>query len=136
MKTLIGVLLLEFIFPRRLHRLAYFQRGVAVDTVGAFLYASSTLFEPACWWPSVIVLVAYGLFFIMLPWIRDVGMSGWWLLLTLVPVANVVLGIILLLRPPVILASPSPNEGAAPDGGPLPRRWKFRSHGEAAIGER
>ena len=92
--------LIEFIFPRRLHRLAYFLRGVAADIITAFLYANSTTMNPGHWWVSVIVLFIYGLFFIALPRIHDVGMSGWWLLAGLIPVANIVLGIILLFRAP------------------------------------
>ena len=110
--------LVEFIFPRRLHRLAYFLRGVALDTVTGILYASSTTFNPRFWWPSVIVLIIYGLFFIVLPRIRDVGMSGWWLLLTFIPVADIVFGIILLFRAPALLTPPSPNEGTPSNGGP------------------
>jgi hypothetical protein len=108
----------EFIFPRRLHRLAYFLRGVAMDIIGGILYASSTTYNPRFWWPSVIVLTIYCLFFIILPRMRDIGMSGWWLVLTLVPVADIVLGIILLFRRPALLPHPNPNEGTAPNGGP------------------
>lgn len=109
----------EFIFPRRLHRLAYFLRGVALDIVTGILYASSTTYNPRFWWPSVIVLIIYGLFFIVLPRIRDAGMSGWWLLVTFVPVADIVFGIILLFRAPALLTHQSPNEGTAPNGGPV-----------------
>lgn len=109
----------EFIFPRRLHRLAYFLRGVALDTVTGILYASSTTYNPQFWWPWVIVLIIYGLFFIVLPRIRDAGMSGWWLLVAFIPVANIVFGIILLFRAPAFLTHPSPNEGTAPNGGPV-----------------
>src|SRR6185369_1530246 len=49
----------EFIFPRRLHRLAYFLRGVALNIVTGILYASSTTYNPRFWWPSVIVLGIY-----------------------------------------------------------------------------
>jgi uncharacterized membrane protein YhaH (DUF805 family) len=110
--------LVELIFPRRLHRLAYFLRGAALNVVTGFLYANSTTFGPRYWWPLVIVLIIYGLFFIILPRIRDAGMSGWWLLGTVIPVADIVLGIILLFRAPALLARPCPNEGAPPNGGP------------------
>jgi uncharacterized membrane protein YhaH (DUF805 family) len=101
-----------------LHRLAYFLRGVALDIVTGILYASSTTYNPRFWWPSVIVLLIYGLYFIVLPRIRDAGMSGWWLLMTFIPVADIVFGIILLLRAPALLTHPSPNEGTAPNVGP------------------
>lgn len=111
--------LAEFIFPRRLHRLAYFLRGVALDTVTGILYASSTTSNPRFWWPSVTVLIIYGLFFIILPRIRDAGMSAWWLLVTFIPLADFVFGIILLFRAPAFLAHPSLNEGTPPNGGPV-----------------
>ncbi len=107
--------LIDFIFPRRLHRLAYFLRGAALDIITGFLYASSTTFQPRYWWPAVIAFAIYGLFFIILPRIRDVGMSGWLLLVTLIPVADVIFGIILLFRAPLLLRLPPP-EAAAPNG--------------------
>ncbi len=108
----------EFIFPRRLHRLGYFLRGVALDIVTGILYASSTTYNPRFWWPSVIVLFIYGLFFIVLPRIRDAGMSAWWLAVAFIPVANIVLGILLLFRAPALLMHRSPNEATPPNGGP------------------
>ncbi len=109
---------LDLMFPCRLHRLAYFLRGVALDMVTAILYASSSTYNPRIWWPSVIALSIYGLFFIILPRIRDTGMSGWWLLVTFIPVVDFVFGIILLFRAPTLLTDPSPNEPTAPNGGP------------------
>jgi hypothetical protein len=90
--------MIEFIFPRRLHRLAYFLRGLAFDVVTGILYSCSTTMNAKIWWALVTILTIYGIFFIILPRIRDVGMSGWWILATLVPVADVVLAIILLFR--------------------------------------
>ena len=111
--------LVEFIFPRRLHRLAYFLRVVALNIVTGILYASSTTFNPQLWWPSVIVLIIYALSFIILPRIRDAGMSRWWLLAIFIPVADIVFGILLLFRAPALLAHPGPNkEGTAPNSGP------------------
>ena len=92
--------LIEFIFPRRLHRLAYFLRLAAANIVTSFLYASSTTMDARCWWASVLVLLIYTLFLILLPRIRDIGMSGWWLLAGFIPIANIVLGIIMLFRAP------------------------------------
>jgi uncharacterized membrane protein YhaH (DUF805 family) len=96
--------MIEFIFPYRLHRLAYFIRGMVADAVTYFLYSCSTTMDSTVWWGSIIALWIYGIIFITLPRVRDLGMSGWWLLVTFVPVADFVFGIILLLRAPVILS--------------------------------
>ncbi len=93
--------LVELIFPRRLHRLAYFLRSVAIDLLGSFVYTTSTTMHPFWWWTLVIFLFAYSLFFILLPRLSDAGMSKWWLLAgVLIPVVGIVLGILLLFRAP------------------------------------
>jgi hypothetical protein len=92
--------LVEFIFPHRLHRLAYFLRGVVVDSLSFFFYANRDTVAASYWSAAVIVLSLYGIFFILLPRLRDVGMSAWWLIVALIPVANILLGIILLFRAP------------------------------------
>lgn len=50
----------------------------------------------------IATLVVYQLWFIVLPRIRDVGMRSRWLVLVLIPGANVLFGIILLFRAPVM----------------------------------
>ena len=65
-------------------------------------------------WASVIVLTVYGFFFIGLPRIRDIGMSGWWLLIMLVPIANIWLGLILLFRAPALQSWQRPNTALEP----------------------
>lgn len=104
-------------FPRRLHRLAYFFRGLTFDTISGFLYSCSTTMNPVIWWASVIILTIYGMFFIVLPRIRDIEMSGWWVWAMLIPVANIAFGIILMFRAPTILSRehnkvPQPMVGA------------------------
>ena len=103
--------LVEFIFPHRLHRLAYFLR---LTVWSMFLYFLYTAQYPGAalgiskginlagsyWSAAVILLSLYGIFFIVLPRLRDVGMSVWWLIVALIPVANGGLGIILLFRAP------------------------------------
>jgi len=97
--------LIEFLFPSRLHRLAYFFRGVTTDILAGFIYAFSGTNTSSIWLVLLFVALAvYELFFIILPRIRDIGMSNWWLLLILVPGVNVVFGIILLFRAPVLLS--------------------------------
>jgi uncharacterized membrane protein YhaH (DUF805 family) len=90
---------IEFIFPRRLHRLAYFLRLVVVNILSSVLYTYRGYMS--YWSAAVIVLSSlYCVFFILLPRLRDVGMSAWWLLVAFIPVANILLGIILLFRAP------------------------------------
>jgi uncharacterized membrane protein YhaH (DUF805 family) len=62
----------------------------------------------------VIILTIYGFLFIGLPRIRDIGMSGWWLLIMLVPIANIWLGLILLFRAPSMWSSQRPNTALEP----------------------
>ena len=92
--------LVQFFFPRRLHRLAYFLRGVTMDIGTAFLYANNNMMNPRYFWFLLIGLLLYSLFYILLPRMRDIGMSGWWLIFLFIPVLNVVLGLILLFRAP------------------------------------
>ena len=105
--------MIDFIFPQRLHRLAYLLRGLAADAVTGFLYSCSTTMDTRIWWVSVITLTLYGMFFIVLPRIRDIAMSGWWLLAALIPGVNIVFGIILLFRAPAML-SDTPNTALEP----------------------
>ena len=91
---------IEFIFPRRLHRLAYFLRGILAAIVGHILYACSTTMNPRYFWVAVITLLIYSFIFIDLPRLRDVAMSGWWLLVFVVPGANIWLALVLLFRAP------------------------------------
>ena len=92
--------LLEFIFPHRLHRLAYFMRGILIDIATYFLYSCSTSMNPRYFWSSVTALWIYCFIFVCLPRIRDVGMSGWWFLVAFVPIANILLALVLLFRAP------------------------------------
>jgi uncharacterized membrane protein YhaH (DUF805 family) len=92
--------LFEFLFPLRLHRLSFFLRDAIVGIVACCLHANNSAMNPRSFWVLAIALSIYELFFIILPRIRDIGMSGWWLPLCFVPVANAVFGIILLFRAP------------------------------------
>lgn len=96
--------MIEILFPRRLHRLGYLFRGLAADGLTYFLYSCSTTMNHKVWWASVIGLSVYSLFFIVLPRIRDIGMSAWWLLTVFIPVVNIVFGIILLFRARAMLS--------------------------------
>ena len=110
--------IVQFIFPRRLHRLSYFLRLMALNVLTGFFYANSTAFQSRYWGLSILVLIIYALFFVVLPRIRDTGMSEGWLVVALIPVADVVLGLILLFRAPALLTRPSPGEGIPTTDGP------------------
>jgi uncharacterized membrane protein YhaH (DUF805 family) len=107
--------IVEFIFPQRLHRLAYFLRGSIVEIITSCLSAYGATNDFRYWWIPFTILSIYELFFIVLPRIRDVEMSGWWLLACLVPYVNNVIAIILLFRRPVLL-SPSKPDVPVPAG--------------------
>jgi hypothetical protein len=86
--------LIDFVFPRRLHRLAYFLRAMLTLIATDIVYSLSTTMNPRHFWITVIVLWIYSLLFIDLPRIRDVRMSGWWLLVGFAPLANLWLGLL------------------------------------------
>jgi hypothetical protein len=90
--------LVDTLFPRRLQRLAYWLRALAVVVGCEILEANNTTIP--FWWAWLTLAVAYDLLFIEVPRIRDVEMSPWWLLLVLVPGANIALGLILAFRAP------------------------------------
>jgi len=92
--------LVEFLFPQRLHRLAFFLRLVVSDIMPACLYFINPEIHPRYFLGFYIVLLIYSIFFIILPRVRDVGMSAWWLLILFVPIAGALFLIILLFRAP------------------------------------
>lgn len=92
--------IIEFIFPRRLHRLAYFLRGCLVEALMYSACLFGVMQRPGLWLGSLAILVIYDVCFVLLPRMRDVELSGWWLLLLFVPLLNIWLGLVLLLRPP------------------------------------
>ena len=91
----------QLFFPRRLQRLAYFIRVCLCNAVGALIFVLGSPFEQPLGALSYLVLAIYAVLFVLLPRLRDIEMSAWWLLLVLVPVANVLLSILLLFRAPV-----------------------------------
>jgi uncharacterized membrane protein YhaH (DUF805 family) len=97
----------ELLFPRRLHRLAFFFRSLAVSVVASILYAGSTTMNPLCWWSWYILGNIYSAFYILLPRMRDVGMSGWWLIPCLIPGVDALIGVILLFRAPNYYQKPT-----------------------------
>jgi uncharacterized membrane protein YhaH (DUF805 family) len=89
--------LIEFLFPKRLARLSYFIRLLLCDGLIFFLYQDFSG-EGATGNVAFIVVVLYACFFVMLPRIRDIGMSAWWLILAFIPYISAFLGIALLFR--------------------------------------
>ena|ERR1700736_3285231 len=89
----------EFFFPRRIQRLGYLWRILATNLAIALILASNSPTEQVYPMAAIVVICVYQLLFILLPRVRDTGMSGWWVLLSLVPVVYVFLAIILLFRP-------------------------------------
>src|ERR1017187_10348166 len=127
--------LIELIFPRRLHRVAYFLRGILSVIVGHILYSCSTTMNPQYWWAAVITETIYCVLFIDLPRIHDLGMSGWWLLLIVVPGANIWLALILTFRAPVYVVEAVVYQVA---GANRRWRWPFRCRGsrrESAVAQ-
>ncbi len=106
--------LIEFFFPRRLHRLAYFLRLLASNIGFGLILATSSPLEQLLPALGFLTLAIYQVFFIGLPRLRDTGMSGWWILSAFVPVAYVFLSIILLFRAPEYRFERSSPHGAEP----------------------
>ena len=63
------------------------------------IVASSSSFED---WSiaAILALGIYSLLFVLLPRVRDTGMSGWWVLLSLFPVVNGLFYLFLIFRAP------------------------------------
>jgi len=93
----------EFICPYRLHRLAYFWRLLVANTVLYYLYSCSTTTYAVIWWALIVIVTIYGLLFIVLPRIRDIGLGRGWILALFIPFVGFIFGIVLLLRAPVFL---------------------------------
>ncbi len=62
--------------------------------------------SPQLFWILVVAIFIYDFLFIALPRIRDLGMSGWWLLTLFVPLVNIFLSLILLFRAPSYVVKP------------------------------
>lgn len=90
-------IVLDFLFPKYLARLSYFVRAVLCEGVLLYLYQ-----DPWGETPSGIVALLAGLLymsvFILLPRIRDIGMSAWWMVLAFIPYVSSFLSVALLFR--------------------------------------
>jgi|SRR6185503_16236332 len=92
--------LIAFVFPRRLHRFGYIWRILVTNLCLAMIVVSSSPTEQPVPALFLLALSVYQLVFVLLPRARDTGMSGWWVLLCLVPIVYVFLTIILVFRAP------------------------------------
>jgi len=106
--------IVEFIFPKRIHRLSYLVRFLATNLLGFWLIvalSSRHLISPIPVmtvpfeenWYCYVALFAFGtymLLFVVLPRVRDTGMSVLWVLLSLFPVVNIFLYLFLIIRAP------------------------------------
>jgi|SRR5215475_3064143 len=106
--------IVEFIFPKRIHRLSFLVRFLATNLLGFWLIvalSSRHLISPIPVmtvpfeenWYCYVALFAFGtymLLFVVLPRVRDTGMSVWWVLLSLFPVVNGFLYLFLIFRAP------------------------------------
>ena len=92
--------LIEFSFPKRLHRLGYLWRILTTNIAAGMIVVSSSPTEQPYPALGLLALCVYQLLFILLPRVRDTGMSGWWVLLSVVPFVYIFLTIILLFRAP------------------------------------
>jgi uncharacterized membrane protein YhaH (DUF805 family) len=92
--------LIDFLFPKRLHRLGYVWRILTTNMVGGAIVATTSPMEHLSPMLGLVALCVYQLIFILLPRVRDTGMSGWWVLLGVVPIVYVCLTIILVFRAP------------------------------------
>jgi len=99
--------LFDIIFPERIHRIDFVVRFL-VCTVFTDLWVGRLPMSPSVaaapriilWWLVAIAVGVYWLFFVYLPRLRDAAMSGWWLLLAIFPLLNLVLALVLAIKPP------------------------------------
>ena len=105
--------LIDFLFPKRLHRLAYVWRILTTNMAAGGIVASTSPMEHLSWMLVLIALCVYQLFFILLPRVRDTGMSGRWVLLSVVPFVYIFLTIILVFRAPEYHFSQASYESTA-----------------------
>jgi len=104
--------MVDFFFPTRLHRLSYLLRLFLTNGVVAFLEFYRSIADTRIWIVCWTIAVVYQVWFIVLPRIRDLGLSAWWALLLLVPIVDIIFSLILAFRAPVIKPpsnTPSPE---------------------------
>ena len=114
-------LLVMLFFPKRIGRVSYFIRHCAIGLLLLGIVGSGLLQEyELTGWILLLVFLIYELLWVVLPRMRDLRMGTFWIILTLVPLINVIFGLILLFRPSAIVWPESTDtpesHGGAPDG--------------------
>ncbi len=108
---------MSFLFPARLGRLSYFGRFVlfslGTSPLAAFFdqEVGATFSINDLWLLLLgLALIGYWLVWIVRPRCKDAGMHWAWMFLMLVPLLNVVIGLILLFsRTKLVLEEKRPN---------------------------
>lgn len=93
----------QFLFPKRLHRFAFMLRYLIIFVAAGVLGSVATTSYSISEWIGDALLLTYYAFFVVLPRLRDLNMSGWWTIAAFVPIVGGVLGIILFFRSPTYL---------------------------------
>ena len=91
--------LLHLLFPKSLDRPQYVVRILCCTALVVGLYLVRGLVDPIAN-ATMLIVWNYAAFFVILPRLRDCGMSFIYALLALVPLIYVFLFIVLMFRPP------------------------------------
>jgi hypothetical protein len=90
-------------FPKRIGRSSYFIRHCAIALLVWGIAGSGILQESeVTGWIFLLLSLIYWLLWVVLPRVRDLSMSTFWLILAFVPVVDAIFGLILLFRPSAI----------------------------------
>jgi len=98
---------IDFFFPKKLHRLSYVLRILITNGALCFLRSYCNAYGSGVWVICLVLAILYQIFFIAVPRVRDIGMNSWWVLLALMPGVNFIFGIILAFRAPVVSRPPT-----------------------------
>jgi uncharacterized membrane protein YhaH (DUF805 family) len=101
--------LIRFAFPKKIGRLEYLIRLLVCALAIGYLVVFQDATEPRI---ALLALAIwhYAVFFVLWPRLRDCGMTGMWVVLSLVPLIFVGLSIALLFRAPEFHFDPSEND--------------------------
>jgi hypothetical protein len=113
---------MNILFPPKIGRLEHLVRGLALVSFGTICgWLTDRPGVPAWWfWGWFTIYCAYALIGLMVPRIRDAGYSPTYLLLFLVPVANVWVGVVLFFFPSRKSQEERPNQALQHNAGTAP----------------